>query len=53
MPFLLYYIFISEFYNCCLFAGDQVGSCDEEGSGTSDSFHGEGEGGDDGIIRLN
>lgn len=34
-------------------AGDQVSSCHEEGGGLPDSFHGEGEGGDDGTDGVN
>lgn len=36
-----------------MYTGDQVSSCYEEGSEPFDSFHGEGEGGDDGIDRVN
>lgn len=33
-------------------AGDQVRSCDEEGSGSPDTFHGEGEGGANGGVGV-
>lgn len=36
----------------CAFAGHQVGSRHEESCGPPDSFHGEGEGGDDGAVGF-